>query len=104
MTTANLSGGGRGKKSKHQETVNKEAEVENDEIKLKDLEDTVPGSEAFVDTLRSMGHLHKMVTARTLSDDYQLIIWEFILNWSELSNTFCLNFTLKIHIINLGEG
>ena len=47
-----------------------------------------------------MAKLHKMVSATELCADYNMIIGEFIIDWTELNEQFGLSFTLKIHIIS----
>ena len=63
---------------------------------LADIENSVPGSEDFVNTLRAMADLHNMVKQKQLAPYFETTIVTFMIHWDML---YGLNNTLKIHII-----
>ena len=66
---------------------------------LTDLENSVPGSEHFVNTLRALGELHNMVKREGLSADHKTTVNTFMLKWDLLHHLYGIHYTLKIHII-----
>jgi hypothetical protein len=66
---------------------------------LVDIQNSVPGSEDFVNTLRAMADLHNMVKQKQLAPDFETTIVTFMIHWDMLHFQYGLNYTLKIHII-----
>ena len=46
-----------------------------------------------------MAKLHKLVSSSDLNPDYNLIIFEFMIQWDNLHHLYGLSYTNKIHII-----
>ena len=70
------------------------------ELKLAHLEGILPEhAKPFVDCLRGIKDVHKVVTSRILDPEFESIIGNFITQWKVLEDCFGIGCTLKIHII-----
>ena len=75
-------------------------DVINDEVKLTNLEESLPANaHIFVECLRGIASVHKVLVSDTLHPDYEAIITNFVTNWKVLEDKFEISCTLKIHII-----
>ena len=75
-------------------------DVIKDEVKLIDLEESLPANaNIFVECLRGIASVHKVLVSDTLHPDYEAIITNFVTNWKVLEDKFEISCTLKIHII-----
>ena len=69
-------------------------------MKLADLEGILPeNAKIFVDCLKGIAQVHKLVTSPILDPDFESIISNFIIKWKVLEDLFGIGCTLKIHII-----
>ena len=75
-------------------------DVIHDEMKLANLEGILPeNAKIFVDCLRGIADVHKVVTSPNLDPEFESIIGNFITKWKVLEDCFGIGCTLKIHII-----
>ena len=75
-------------------------DIIHDEMKLADLEGILPeNAKIFVDCLKGIAQVHKLVTSPILDPDFESIISNFIIKWKVLEDLFGIGCTLKIHII-----
>ena len=75
-------------------------DIIHDEMKLANLEGILPeNANIFVDCLRGIAEVHKLVTSPILTPLFESIISNFIVKWKVLEDLFAIGCTLKIHII-----
>lgn len=75
-------------------------DIIHNELKLAHLERILPdNANIFVDCLRGIAKVHKLVTCPTLDPSFESIISDFVLKWKVLEDCFGTGCTLKIHII-----
>ena len=72
-------------------------DVINDEVKLTNLEESLPANaHIFVECLRGIASVHKVLVSDTLHPDYEAIITNFVTNWKVLEDKFEISCTLKM--------
>ena len=71
-------------------------DIIHDEMKLAHLEGILPeNAKIFVDCLRGIADVHKVVTSPILDPDFESIIGNFVTKWKVLEDCFGIGCTLK---------